>query len=82
MIKSIGLIASAIFLTSLSSCSLLGSVLKLPASVLRTVGRTVGVSGLTDEAPAPIDESTTIEAPVNPMPAPPAAKPATEPTAE
>ncbi len=56
MIKPLCFIAAATCLTTLSSCSLLGSLLKIPTSVLSTVGRTVGVSGLTDEAPNPIKD--------------------------
>lgn len=59
MIKPLCFIAAAICLTTLSSCSLLGSILKIPTSVLSTVGRTVGVSGLTDEAPDPIKDQMT-----------------------
>lgn len=46
-------ITASLTLLLLPSCSLLGSALKIPASVAQTLGRTVGVSGLTDEAPQP-----------------------------
>lgn len=59
--KSIFLLATAGLFCSLSSCSLVGSALKLPASLLQSVGRTVGVSGLTDEAPDPVEETEAIE---------------------
>ena len=52
--KAIRLISAALFLSLLSSCALIQSVLKIPVSVLKTVGRTVGVSGLTDEASDPV----------------------------
>lgn len=45
---------AALLICSLSSCSLIGSLLRIPASLLQSVGRTVGVGGLTDEAPSPI----------------------------
>ena len=61
--KSICLITAAIFLTSMSSCSLLGSILKIPTGLLQAVGRTAGISGLTDEAASPIEESPLIEVP-------------------
>jgi hypothetical protein len=38
----------------LPSCGLVKGVLKLPGNVLKTVGRTVGVSNLTDAAPQPV----------------------------
>jgi len=60
--KSIRLIIAALAISSLSSCALIGSILKIPGSILKTVGRTVGL-GLTDEAPSPIEESPIIEAP-------------------
>jgi|GEM_PF-2953890 len=60
--KSIHLILAALIISSLTSCSLIGSILKIPGGILKTVGRTVGL-GLTDEAPSPIEESPIIEAP-------------------
>ena len=60
--KSIRLILAALIISSLTSCSLISSILKIPGSLLKSVGRTVGV-GLTDEAPSPIEESPIIEAP-------------------
>ncbi len=52
--KAIRLISAALFLSLLSSCALIESILKIPVSVLKTVGRTAGVSGLTDEASDPV----------------------------
>ena len=68
--KFFSFIATALFLTFVSSCSLLNSAMKLPtsamqlpASVMQTLGRTAGVVRLTDEAPDPIFESDTEPAP-------------------
>lgn len=54
--KAIRLVTVAFFLSMLSSCGLLQSVLKVPTGILRAAGRTVGVSSLTDEAPDPVTE--------------------------
>ena len=62
--KPIRLILIALLLSSLSSCGLIGSILKIPASLLKSVGRTVGL-GLTDESAAPIKSSPVIEAPAH-----------------
>ena len=51
--KATRLIIAALFLSLLSSCSLLNSVLQVPAGLLKAVGRTAGI-GLTDEAPDPV----------------------------
>lgn len=48
-------------LSMLSSCGLINSALKIPASILRTAGRTVGVSNLSDVPAAPVNESQTEE---------------------
>ncbi|MEJ6573277.1 MAG: hypothetical protein QNL01_00465 [Akkermansiaceae bacterium] len=53
--KSIRLILIACCFSLLSSCSLLTSLLKVPASLLKAVGRTAGI-GLTDDAPEPVKE--------------------------
>jgi len=60
--KSTRLIVISLLLCSLSSCSLLGTVLKLPGQILKPVGRTIGL-GLTDEAPQPYDDSSLLEEP-------------------
>ncbi|MBT8038478.1 MAG: hypothetical protein KJO21_13155 [Verrucomicrobiae bacterium] len=52
--KTIRLLSAAFFLSLLSSCGLIQSVLKIPVGVLKTVGRTVGVSQLTHDAPEPV----------------------------
>ena len=54
--KSLVLILSCLCVCSLSSCSLIGGILKIPGSILKTLGRTVtsiGPSGLTDDTPQP-----------------------------
>ena len=51
--KTTRLIVAALFLSLLSSCSLLNSVLQAPAGLLRAVARTAGF-GLTDDAPDPV----------------------------
>ncbi len=51
--KAIRLILIALCFSLLPSCSLLSSILKVPASILQAVGRTAGI-GLTDDAPQPI----------------------------
>jgi len=51
--KATRLIIAALFLSLLSSCSLLNSILQAPVGLLRAVGRTAGIS-LTDEAPDPV----------------------------
>lgn len=56
--KAIRLILIAFCFTLLPSCQLLGSLLKIPASILQTAGRTVGF-GLTDDAPQPIAPEAT-----------------------
>lgn len=53
--KAIRLILIAFCFILLPSCQLLGSLLKVPASLLQAVGRTAGIS-LTDEAPQPVKE--------------------------
>lgn len=40
-------------LAVIPSCGLIGSILKIPGSILKTAGRTVGVSRLTDDKPQP-----------------------------
>jgi hypothetical protein len=52
--KAIRLISAALFLSLLSSCGLIQSVLKVPTSILKTVDRSAGISQLTDEAPDPV----------------------------
>jgi len=52
--KATRLIIAALFLSLLSSCSLLNSILRVPAGLLKAVGRTAGI-GLTDEAPDPVE---------------------------
>ncbi|NWK57520.1 hypothetical protein HW115_18020 [Verrucomicrobiaceae bacterium N1E253] len=61
--KTLRLFTAAALLCTLPSCSLIGSILKLPASLMRSIGRTAGVSSLTDEAPSPVVESPAIPAP-------------------
>ncbi len=56
--KTIRLISVAFFLSLLSSCSLIQSILKVPGGVLKSVGRTAGMSFLTDEAPDPVAPET------------------------
>jgi len=58
--KSTRLIVISLLLCSLSSCSLIGSALKLPGQILQPIGRTIGL-GLTDEAPQPYDDSSLLE---------------------
>lgn len=52
--KAIRLISAAFFFSLLSSCGLIQSIVKIPVGVLKAVGRTAGVSRLTDEAPDPV----------------------------
>ncbi|BDS07706.1 hypothetical protein NT6N_27460 [Oceaniferula spumae] len=60
--RTICLLSSAVMLSLLPSCALVGSLLKIPGSILKTAGRTVGVSNLTDEAPQPeLDEAPQTE---------------------
>ena len=54
--KIIRLLTVAFCLCLLPSCSLLGSLLKIPVSVLKTVGRTAGLSRLSDEKAQPIED--------------------------
>ena len=61
--KSINLITAAIVLSTLSSCSLLGSILQFPGSLMETVGRTAGLNALTNDAPEPTDETTITDEP-------------------
>ena len=68
--KPIRLILIAVLLSSLSSCGLIGSILKIPASLIKSVGRAVGVGGLTDESADPIKTSPVIEAPAHHKPSP------------
>ena len=60
--KIIRLLLIASCFALLPSCSVLGSLLKIPTSILKTAGRTVGF-GLTDDAAQPVTEesSETIE---------------------
>ncbi|MBT8044400.1 MAG: hypothetical protein KJO79_05560 [Verrucomicrobiae bacterium] len=60
--RIIRLIAVAFCLCLLPSCALLGSLLKIPASILQTAGRTVGL-GLTDDAPQPYQDDAAIDKP-------------------
>jgi len=55
--RSICLLLTAAMLALLPSCSLLGSILKLPASAIKMVTRTAGLNLLTDEAPQPETEN-------------------------
>lgn len=61
-----------LILSLLPSCALVQSVLKIPASILKTAGRTVGVSRLTDEAPKPVTEHQEMPVANKPKPAAPA----------
>ncbi|MCP5537636.1 MAG: hypothetical protein H7A51_15560 [Akkermansiaceae bacterium] len=54
--KATRIIVVAFCLGLLSSCGLVNSLLKIPVGLLRAVGRTAGVSGLTDDAPQPVTE--------------------------
>ena len=56
--KAIRLILIAFCFSLLPSCSLLGSLLKVPASLLKAVSRTAGI-GLTDDAPQPVTLEST-----------------------
>lgn len=56
VMKMTRFLIAAFALSSLSSCGLIGSVLKIPASILKTAGRTVGVSGLTDAPAQPVTD--------------------------
>ena len=38
----------------LPSCKIINSLVKLPANIIKTAGRTVGLSNLTDQAAQPI----------------------------
>lgn len=46
----------SLLLLLLPSCGLIKSVLKIPVSVLKTAGRTVGVSNLTDAPAEPVTD--------------------------
>ena len=49
-------ILSVVFcLCLLPSCGLVNSILKIPGSIVKTAGRTVGMSRLTDDAPQPVE---------------------------
>ena len=54
--KATRLILIAFCFSLLPSCALITSILKIPGSILKTAGRTVGI-GLTDTAPEPIKDS-------------------------
>ena len=53
-IKAIHIIAVAISLCLLPSCKLIGSVAKIPVGIVKSVGRTVGISNLTDHPSEPV----------------------------
>lgn len=53
MKRSICLILSAAVLAGIPSCGLIRSVLKIPVGIVKTAGRTVGLSNLTDDKPQP-----------------------------
>ncbi|MBK1831294.1 hypothetical protein JIN77_11185 [Verrucomicrobiaceae bacterium R5-34] len=55
--RSISLLFVAALLALTPSCSLLSSLLKIPASAVQMATRTVGLSGLTDEAPQPEEDA-------------------------
>ncbi|MGB0992610.1 MAG: hypothetical protein ACPG32_09080 [Akkermansiaceae bacterium] len=55
--KATSLLTITLAVATLSSCGLVRSVAKIPMGVLRTAGRTVGVSRLTD-APAELPAKT------------------------
>ncbi len=76
--KSIRLIIAAFIMASLTSGSLIGSLLKIPSSLLKSVGRTAGM-GLTDEAPSPIEESPVVESPIIEAPQTQTEPPKTQP---
>ncbi len=59
--KAIRLITVAFCLSLLSSCALIGSILKIPVSILSTVGRTVGVVHLTDDKAQPVEDHASEE---------------------
>ena len=43
----------------LPSCKLIGSIVKIPVDVVKSVGKTAGITNLTDEAPQPVKRNTT-----------------------
>ena len=51
----IRILSVAFCLCLLPSCSLVSSILKIPGSIVKTAGRTVGLSNLTDDAPQPVE---------------------------
>lgn len=55
MKRSISLLLAAASLSMISSCGLINSALKVPAGLLKSVGRTAGI-GLTDDKPQPIHD--------------------------
>jgi hypothetical protein len=54
-VQVIRILSVTFFLCLLPSCTLIGSILKIPVGILKTVGRTAGVSSLTDNAPQPVE---------------------------
>lgn len=57
--KTIRLIIIALCFGLLPSCALIGSILKIPVSLIKSVGRTAGIGNLTDDAPQPVNEEAT-----------------------
>ena len=53
MKRSLALIFVACMLGMMSSCGLINSALKVPAGLLKSVGRTAGINSLTDDKPQP-----------------------------
>lgn len=51
--RSICLLITAAMLALTPSCTLLGSILKIPASIVKMATRTVGLTRLSDEAAQP-----------------------------
>ena len=54
-VQVIRILSVAFCLCLLPSCGLVNSILKIPGSIVKTAGRTVGLSGLTDDAPQPVE---------------------------
>jgi len=54
-VQVIRILSVAFCLCLLPSCTLIGSLLKIPVGILKTIGRTAGVSSLTDNAPQPVE---------------------------
>ena len=54
-VQVIRILFVAFCLSLMPSCGLFNSILKIPGSIVKTAGRTVGMSRLTDDAPQPVE---------------------------